>query len=325
MNISKQLKLVSPAFFIAAFLSCVVTIFAQEPTIFAPGVISGPAHEASPAFTPDGKTVYFSRGSAIMISHLGSSGKWSEPRIAPFSGEWADFEPTMAPDGSFLIFISSRPADGKGKQIDGFYNGSAQPGHGGNIWRVDLTGTQQNKPVRLPNSINRSGSVYAPSVVRDGSIYFMEASGEKSRFRLFRSQFAGGTYQTPKPLPFSTGEFTDVDPAVAADESFAVFSSSRPPAQSNDLFIVFRKNDVWGSTPLHMGTEINSPGSETESRLSPDSKIVYFSSGRTLPINFPRSIDAANRDLERLLKWDNGNNNIWQFSLTDWLKNHQIN
>jgi WD40-like Beta Propeller Repeat len=31
------------------------------PEVFAPGIISGPEHDMAPAFTPDGKTVYFCR------------------------------------------------------------------------------------------------------------------------------------------------------------------------------------------------------------------------------------------------------------------------
>src|SRR5579859_1318669 len=63
------------------------------PQIFAPGVISGPASERAPAFSPDGATVYFMRGnvaqSAIMLSHrIGK--EWSEPQVAPFSGIWRD-------------------------------------------------------------------------------------------------------------------------------------------------------------------------------------------------------------------------------------------
>jgi transposase len=77
------------------------------PTIFSPGVISGPANDASPAFSPDGKVVYFTRGGAIMMSHL-RRGHWTKPKIASFSGKWRDCEPAMAPDGSFLIFASSR-------------------------------------------------------------------------------------------------------------------------------------------------------------------------------------------------------------------------
>ncbi|WP_266182326.1 hypothetical protein [Dyella humicola] len=59
------------------------------PTVFAPGVISGPLHDSAPAFTPDGKTVFFSRSdgphSSILVSHL-KRGHWSPPSTAPFSG-----------------------------------------------------------------------------------------------------------------------------------------------------------------------------------------------------------------------------------------------
>ncbi|WP_431216112.1 TolB family protein [Puia sp. P3] len=86
----------------------------SRPEIFAPGVISGPLHEAAPAFTPDGKTVYYHcAGGAvqgtILVSHLVKGG-WSRPVIAPWSGEWSDIEPAMSPDGSYLIFSSNRPA-----------------------------------------------------------------------------------------------------------------------------------------------------------------------------------------------------------------------
>jgi len=224
----------------------------------------------------------------------------------------------MSPDGSFLLFISSRPQNPLDKPIDGFFNGKAQPGQGGNLWRADWNGSRWSEPVRLPEIVNRSKGIYAPSVVKDGSAYFMEAGGEKNTFRLYRSQFRNGQYERPEPVPFSSGEVTDVDPAVAPDESFAVFGSSRPPALV-DLFIVFRQNGTWG-TPLHMGTAVNSPGSDAEPRLDPDQRTLYFSSDRVLPINFPRDRDEAERDLKRIEEWDNGNYNIWQISLDSWLK-----
>src|SRR5438445_4892826 len=76
---------------------------ATRPEIFGPGIISGPMHEAAPAFTPDGKTVYYhcagsSIQGTILVSHL-QKGGWSKPEIASWSGEWSDIEPAMSPDG----------------------------------------------------------------------------------------------------------------------------------------------------------------------------------------------------------------------------------
>jgi Tol biopolymer transport system component len=85
------------------------------PMIFAPGVVSGPANDGSPSFMPDSKTLFFTRSGSsagtIMESHL-VDGHWAAPEIAPFSGQWNDQRGAVAPDGSYLIFVSTRPVTG---------------------------------------------------------------------------------------------------------------------------------------------------------------------------------------------------------------------
>jgi hypothetical protein len=292
------------------------------PEVFSPGVVSGPAHDAAPAFTPDGKTVYFSRssaaGSTILVSRKVRD-SWSTPQIAAFSGQWSDMEPAMAPSGAFMIFVSSRPPSSDGQPLDGFFNSKAQPGQGGNLWRVAREANGWSVPARLPDSVNRSSTIFAPSITADASLYFMEPDKKTGKFRLYRSQYRDGTYQTAEPVSFSDGSSTDVDPAVAPDESFIVFGSGREPAQGMDLFIAFREHGRWGA-PVHMGTQANSPGSDAEARLSPDCRTLYFSSERTMRVHFPRTREQAERDLSRIQSWDNGQYNIWWVSLASWLE-----
>ena len=85
-----------------------------------------------------------------------------------------DLEPAMAPDGTFLVFASNRPAMPGGPALDGNYEGHSQPGRGGNLWRVDRTADGWAPPRRLPDAINAGASVYAPAVAADGSVYFMQ-------------------------------------------------------------------------------------------------------------------------------------------------------
>ncbi|MGH8083293.1 MAG: TolB family protein [Lysobacter sp.] len=298
----------------------------ETPTIFAPGVISGAAHDAAPAFAPDGNTVYFGRQApdtaVIMESHRTANG-WSEPEIAGFSGEWSDMEPSMAPDGSFMIYVSNRPARPGEKPGDGFYNGKSWPGKASALWRVRRTTDGWGAPERLPDSINRNTSVYAPTVAADGSVYFMHPNAETGNFQLFRSQMRDGQYQEPQPLSFSGGEQNDVDPAVAPDESFIVFGSRRAQAsKSMDLFVAFRDANGWG-TPQWLGDAVNSATSDAEARLSPDLKTLYFSSERTVPQGYPRTREQTSADLKRITAWDNSLYNIWQVPLQPLLAKHR--
>jgi Tol biopolymer transport system component len=286
-------------------------------------VISGPAGDAAPAFTPDGKTVYFFRNNlsdyVVLVSHL-DAGRWSAPEVAPFSGQWRDLAPVISADGHTLIFSSSRPLPGMAAPPDGLWNGANHPGKGGNLYRMEWKGGEWGPPVRLPATVNRSTGVFSPSIAADGSLYFMEAYGEGTRFRLFRSQYKDGSYLPAEPLPFSDGAWTDVDPAVAPDESFLIFSSTRPPSKADqlELFIVFRKHSAWGE-PQHFGAEINAYAPIIESRLGPDGHTLYFSSAHVNPPVYPKDQATTAQSLADMQGWNDGLNNIWQVDISGYL------
>lgn len=293
-----------------------------SPVIFAPGIISGPANDADPAFTPDGNTVFFARNSTIMLSHR-SGDTWSTPEIAVFSGQWNDQQPSMAPDGSFMVFVSNRPV-GAGD--------ARQPA--GNLWRVDRLdkgtgegrGTGWGEAVHLPAAVNRGDSTWAPSIAGDGSLYFIERENAKAPFRLWRSQWRAGRYQAATAVSFGDASTQDVDPAVAPDESFIVFGSMHPgPGQHERLFIAFKEKGGWGR-PIDLGSAVNGDGSSdtNEARLGPDRRTLFFSSDRSLPVKFPRSRQQAEQDHARIQAWDNGNQNIWSVSLAEWLDAHRM-
>ena len=264
--------------------ACAATaLHAQEPVIFAAGDVPDSSNALSPAFAPDCRAVWYTIGkgneSAIVMSRM-ANGKWTPPTVAEFSGHWRDLEAAMAPSGKYLVFASNRPATDTGAPLDGNWGGKARPGSGGNLWRVDRQGSGWGKPVRLPDAINASTSVFSPAVAADGSLYFMKAS-ETGRFQIWRSQMTHGQYEAPVRVSFSDEQWSNVDPAVAPDESFAVYASNRPPTADKDLdlFIVYRHNGVWGE-PESLGPRVNSPSREIEARLSPDTRTLFFSSNR---------------------------------------------
>ena len=298
----------------------------NAPRLFAPGVVSGAADDMSPAFLPDGKTVFFTRGndsgSVILVSHF-VNGEWSAPAVAPFSGEWNDLEPAVAPDGSFLVFASNRPAGEGTKPIDGSFNGKVFPQMGGNLWRVDRQGTGWGKPKRLPDTINADTGTFSPSIANDGSIYFMRPAKANGHFALYRSEYRGGTYGAAEPTGVGDTTTEDVDPAVAPDQSFIVYSSNHPDRRDKKrLLIAFRDKERWG-TPIDLGDEVNETGSNIEARLGSDHTTLYFSTNTVPPITFPRLQGQAQRALEQMTVWADGRENIWYVSLEPWMKNRR--
>lgn len=89
--------------------------------LFGEGVVSTGEFESHPAFTPDGRTLYFVKSTpaftdwTIYVTHY-TDGHWSPPKVASFSGKFRDADPFVAADGKQLYFISDRPVDGKPKE-----------------------------------------------------------------------------------------------------------------------------------------------------------------------------------------------------------------
>ena len=284
-----------------------------QPQIFAPGAISGPAGVDCLTFAPDGATVYFDQQAGasgfIMEAHRVGNG-WSTPRIAPFSGQWLDHDPAMAPDGSYLVFTSNRP-DAPG----------GAPLHGGHLWRVDRHGDGWGTPMRLPDAVNDAAQIYAPSVAANGDLYYQRMDEPAHRFHLYRSAWRDDRYQAPQRLVLGDPSAEQQDPAVAPDGSFLVFDADYAgKGQPDHLYIAFRDGGGW-SAPVDLGDAVDRY-QPWGSHLGPDGRTLYFTSNAALPVHYPRTPAQARADLARMRAWDNGNNHIWRVPLAPWLAAH---
>jgi Tol biopolymer transport system component len=275
------------------------------PMIFAPGVISGPANDGSPSFMPDGKTLFFTRSGSsagtIMESHL-VDGHWTAPEIAPFSGQWNDQHAAVAPDGSYLIFVSTRPVTGITERV-------------AHIWRTDRTASGWTTPQHLSAAVNLGPRIFAPSIAADGTIYFLSI-GTSQAFQLYRSRSVKGEMQPAEKLSFSSPATMDVDPEIAPDQSFLVFASAGRRTKDDPkehLYMVRDNHGTWGPvTPIRYdGDDANGSSSDNEPSLNHAGDTLYFSSDRTLPPVRPRTMAQAQEDLKRIETWDNGNTNVW--------------
>lgn len=313
----------------AALIAACTTAMAAEspptPELFAPGVISGPANDWTPTFAPDGKSLFFTRSGAsigfILESQL-DGGRWSEAALASFSGEWPDSSPAMAPDGSYLVFESTRPATAA---LAAEARAEHKRLHASALWRVDRKGAGWGEPERLPDTVNITDNMWKPSVARDGDLYFIsKADGEKN-LHLYRARYRDGKYQQAEPLPFSDGKTLDVDPAVPADGSYLVFSSSgRGPFKDDHehLYIVFAQGQGW-SAPAPICYTAPGNGGQTlddDAVIGPDDVTLYFASDRPVPVSLPKDRAEAEQDVKDMQGWNNGNANVWSLSLAPWIQ-----
>ncbi len=247
-----------------------------EPVLFGEGVISTGEFESHPAFTPDGRTLYFVKSTPqftdwkIYVTHY-TDGHWSPPKLAPFSGKHRDADPFITADGQQLYFISDRPVNDK-------------PREDMDIWVMDRArdGTW-GEPRNLGAPVNTTASEWFPTLSTNGTLTFgSDRPGGHGKTDLYRARRVEGRFAEPENLgPNVNSAADEYECCIAADESFLVFMAAGRPDSlgSGDLYISYHKEGKW--TPAkNLGPKINGPRLEISPYVSPDGKYFLFSSAR---------------------------------------------
>jgi Tol biopolymer transport system component len=258
----------------------------------------------------------------LLVTHLRGS-DWSQPEVLSFSGAQVyDTQPRLSPDGQQLFFTSSRPAPGK-------------KARGLRIWvsRLSAKGWSEPEPVAEPVNGDESWN-WGASVTRDGTIYFTSDREERFHPQLYRARLASGAYEKPEKLGLSiNSKFNESDAFVSADESLLVFASSGGGAPDNqsregtldghgyqyprgDLYLSVRRDGAW-TQARHLSAGVNTEQDEGSPSLSPDGKVLYFSSDRsafTVPTARPFKYRSMEHELHSIL---NGHGNVFSISLSE--------
>lgn len=284
------------------------------PAIFAPGVISSGANDGAPTISPDGNTLYFERTNGKWTAILGAhrtDGQWSKPELAPFSGTASDQQPTFSPDGSYLIFVSSRPLPA---------SAGAEPKFANHLYRVDRNAHGWSEPIELPAAVNISSRVFKPSVASNGDLYFMSdvGTGGDPQWRLFLARRTVDGYAAAEALPFSGPQDGDVDPFIAPDQSYLIFSSNTRGDihDAHEHLFLTRRTPMGWSAIVAIRYQGDTLGADDgEAQVSPDGMTLYFTSSRVLSMARLRTRAAASEALQRMNVWDNGNSNAWMLPM----------
>jgi Tol biopolymer transport system component len=156
-----------PALLALAVAATTVALAGGAAWRWTPSAIASDQYESSPAFSPDGRTLYFMRANRqfsayrLMQSTCGAAG-WTAATEVPFAAAQgvSEADPHVSPDGRQLYFVSARPFAGKvGDDLDIWVADS--DGHGG--WSA---------PRRLPEPVNSPHAELMPRVGANGRIHF---------------------------------------------------------------------------------------------------------------------------------------------------------
>jgi len=193
-------------------------------------------HDATPVFSADGKTMYFTRNytknnkraknkakvSVLQIYKAEMvNGKWANVVSLPINNpDYSVAHPALSPDGKTLYFASDMPGS------IGSYD----------IYSVEVNNGSFGSPKNLGNKINTNRREQFPFVSKDGKLYFSSNGHEGfGSLDVFVSDINGGNYAQPinVGLPINTG-VDDFAFTIDSDTKEGYFSSNRKGGKGND-------------------------------------------------------------------------------------------
>lgn len=243
----------------------------MTPQPFAPGIITTDEEEGSSGFARGGTVFLFQKFRKnrchTYISRL-VGGVWTAPELIPF---WE----TMAQNGDFVFSSDDKTM---------LYQVRTETGSGpvSQIWRVEVTDTGWGDSAPFPSPVNTQDFESYASDTADGTLYFFSRRpGGKGRSDLYKCAFKEGAYAAAVNLGSLNTEYQEWDPFIAPDGSYLLFCSTRPGGLGqDDIYIAFRAKDGSWTTPVNMGVEVNSPGSENRPYVTRDGRFFFFTSTR---------------------------------------------
>jgi hypothetical protein len=139
-----------------------------EPRLWTPHALSTPLYEATPAFSPDGRELFYMQADRAFSEYRLREtrcvdGTWTFPREPDFAAPTGmhDADPFVTPDGDRLLFVSTRHRFHEVGNEDFDIFEVARLPEGG--WGA---------PRRLPPPVNSPASELLPRMDRQGVLYF---------------------------------------------------------------------------------------------------------------------------------------------------------
>ncbi|HWY10342.1 MAG TPA: OmpA family protein [Bacteroidia bacterium] len=238
------------------------------------GKINGEYHDGPVSFSPDGKTLLFTRvdykakkdknfiNRAKIYFASGHDSKWNH--IKPFqynSDEYSVAHPCLSADGNSLFFTSDMPGGQGGKDL----------------WVCKKNGDGWDKPVNLGVDINTSGDEMFPNSRKDGTLFF--ASNGLAGFGgldIFSAREKEGKWILSRNESMNLNSASDDFSICFLNDSTGYFSSNREGGKGKDDIYWFKYTNkyITISGTVLLTENSNDPAKNVKVRLfGPDNKV----------------------------------------------------
>lgn len=242
---------------------------------FLPGIVSKDSLDFNAAFSPDGKSFYFTRSEnrnlKIYVTHYDGK-KWIDPIRPSFvESHYSEADLTFAPDGR-IYFISNRPKD----QSDSI------PDY--DIWFVAPLANGNWSAAKNLKEVNSDSNEYYVSFADNGDLYF--ASSRKGGYGeedIYVSKWVNNEYTSPENLGATiNSEKSEYDPFIFPQGDIMIFTSSgrEDTFGAGDLYGSKLNNGMQWRPAINLGGMFNTKTRDYCPYLSPDLRYFFYSSSK---------------------------------------------
>lgn len=173
----------------------------------------------------------------------------------------SDYGSLLTPDNRYLWFTSLAPTRFEKE----------------NIWRAEKLATGWGRPYPV-DELNTDKNEAIGSFSTDGKTAYIFGNFRRNQLDgdIYYSTF-DGKWQEPIAIDAVNSPQVEAHPMVWRD-SLMFFSSSREGGYGEfDLYLSIKKDGAWG-TPINLGSQINTAGSEQTPFLDYDGRTLFFAS-----------------------------------------------
>ncbi len=234
-------------------------------------LVNTAGEDYEPNLSPDGETLFLTRGSAgggadIMRSSK-RNGKWSDPEpVDAWNSASDEIDAALNREGDNAAFYSNRPG-----------------GHGGYDIYISLrTEGDWSTPVNAGN-LNSTSNEYDPHWSPDGRYLFFSSNrwsrSEEDYDLCYCEILEDGSFGPVQRLPFNSN-LNEWEPALSRDGWSLYFTSNRPGGEGGyDIWVSRLQDGVW-QPPENLGPGVNTERDELDPAVDNSGTKLYYATNR---------------------------------------------